>query len=509
MLSRNLWKRVGIGVALLLVVCLAIMVVRTLNATSHQARFAPFANNEWQQNFTQAYRSEVFETRLSQAIQFPTISFRPEDKVERPEEYANSINAFRGWQLYLETEYSEVFTKLSLEKINEHSLILHWPGARNDRRPILLIAHQDVVPAPTKTTPWKEDPFGGKIDEEFIWGRGTLDDKASIIAILNTVEWLLASGFTPDRDIYFAFGHDEEIGGENGAAAMAKYFADKELEFAFVLDEGGVLYPGSGFGIDQDIALIGIAEKGFANLSVSVDSPGGHSSMPPKQTAIGELSAAIDEFDCHGFPASVSGVFEQMLDTLAPEMNFAYRLLMRNRWITSSLLKRVFAAKNSTNAFLRTSHAFTIIHGGTAANVLPNSVEATLNLRLLPGDTYESARDYVEAKISNPKVKVAVKGKAVNPSLVSDPKTNEFSYVASVARTSFSKAVVTPYLVIGGTDARHYQSVSQNLYRFLPIYLDPDLLATMHGVDEKISRRGFRGMHEFYLNLFTQLSKLD
>lgn len=508
--QSSLLRILGRVLAMLLVLSAALVVLRTIYAPSLQSRYLPFSEANLLKHFRSNFDRSLAEKRLSRAIQFPTISIRTDQAWELQ---SRSSQAFADFHKFLQSAYPAVFAKLEWQVVPPYSLLLRWVGNSPTKKPILLLAHQDVVPAPTSETPWQEEPFSGKITETDIWGRGALDDKSTILALLNTIEWLIAQNFRPERDVYFAFGYDEEIGGNDGARKIAGLLGERKISFAFILDEGGVLYPGKKFGIEKNIALIGIAEKGFTDISLTVSDPGGHSSMPPKRTAIGKMAQAIVALDDRGFPAKIGGAFDAMLTSLAPEMNFLFRMAVRNRWLMEPLLEFFFAQSPNTNAFLRTSHSANIIEGGDASNALPNSVHATINLRLIPGDSISEARDYIESVIrgsgiSDVSVSLKNSSAAAAATNLSSHENNYFRYLGSVVRSTFANSVVTPYLVLGGTDARHYGALSENIYRFLPTYVSPDLLQTMHGVNERIPRTSFLQMHEFYLQLFSNLNSL-
>ena len=307
--------------------------------------------------------------RLAQAIRFQTTSLEDRAKI--------SYEQFSNLRDHLQNSYPAVHSNLQREVIGHHSLLYIWRGSDRGLKPFLLMGHLDVVPADPKG--WTHPPFSGAIADGYVWGRGTLDDKENVMAILEAVEWLLARNITPGRDIYFAFGHDEEIGGVDGAARIAKALQARNVPLDFVLDEGLVILKDSLPDIRSPIATIAIAEKGYVTLQLTLAGEGGHSSLPPKHTAVGEMSRAIQELEDHPFDANLNPTTRAMLAYLGPEMPYTRRILLANLWLFGPLVKTLLLRIPETAAMLRTTTAATVIHGGIKENVLPSSVTALVN----------------------------------------------------------------------------------------------------------------------------------
>jgi len=293
---------------------------------------------------------------LSKAIQFRTISYPDTSKIDGSE--------FLALHDYFEKTFPTLHSTLIKKVIGKYSLLYKWKGRNTDLKPILLMAHFDVVPAESNAeNPWKHPPFAGNIADGYIWGRGTLDDKSSVLGILEAVETLVAEGFQPERTIYLAFGHDEEVGGFNGAAKIAKHFHSSGIEFEYVLDEGGLIIDGMLPGVSAPTALIGIAEKGYLSIVLTAESQGGHSSAPPKHTAVGVLSTAIHKLEKSPLPGEIKGATKIMFEYLGPEMSFFPKMLFANLWLSGGLLKSQLSKSSFTNAMLRTSTAATMFEG--------------------------------------------------------------------------------------------------------------------------------------------------
>jgi carboxypeptidase PM20D1 len=431
---------------------------------------------------------------LSQALRFETISH------ENPED--NDAAAFSLLHAYLQAAYPEVHSQLSLEVVAGSSLLFEWQGTEPDLAPIVLMAHQDVVPIePGTEGEWSYRPFGGEIADGFLWGRGAMDDKGSLIAILEAVETLLARGFHPKRTIYLAFGHDEEVGGEVGAAAIAKLLRERGVEPLLVLDEGGAIADGFLPGLDRPIATVGTAEKGSASVEIAVKVEGGHSSVPPRQTAIGILSRAVVRLEENPLPGGIQGPFRDMLLAVGREMPFSRRLVLANLWLFGPLVERRLSRVPAADSMMRTSTAVTIIDGGIKANVLPSKATAVVNFRIAPGDTVESVLDHVRRVVEDPRVTVVEAREAREPSPVSPTDSEGYRLVERTIRQIFPEAVIAPYLLPGGTDSRHFASLTPNVYRFGAIRVDASDLRRAHGTDERISVDVLSRMVSFYMQL--------
>ena len=365
------------------------------------------------------------------------------------------------------------------------------------------MAHIDVVPAEPETEgDWTCPPFEGRIAEGYIWGRGALDYKEAVLGILEAVETLLGEGFRPRRTVYLAFGHDEEVGGQGGAAQIADLLHSRGVELEFVLDEGLAITEGIAPNVAKPVALVGIAEKGCVSVELTVESEGGHSATPPEHTAIGLLSTAIHKLERRQLPARMEAPARQLFTHLAPEMSFAMRMVFANLWLLGGLVKRQLAAAPATNALIRTTTAATIIEAGVKENVLPVKARAVVNFRMLPGDSMASVLEHVRQTVDDPRVTVKLLGdRKSEPSFVSNTDSPSFKALVRTIRQVFPEVVVTPGLVLGATDSRHYARVSDNIYRFIPIWVRPGDLDRVHGTDERISIKDYEQVVRFYIQL--------
>lgn len=470
--------------ALALVIIVVVVAYRTI-------RFVPTETAVEKQPVTVEEPSAAIE-RLATAIRIPTISWSAEAPTE--------VEAFNALNRHFETSFPRLYSKLEVSKVLEHGRLFKWQGSDASLQPLLLLAHTDVVPV-ANLPAWSVEPFSGEIKEGYLYGRGTIDDKSSALAILEAVERLVIEGFIPQRTIYISLGHDEEIGGL-AAQAAAKQFVDMGIRFAAVIDEGGLVVGNAMPGVEPPLAMVGIAEKGYLTLKLTSKGEGGHSSMPPKTSAVGTLATALSKVESNPFPAKLDSPTSHIFDTLGPHFPLLERTLFANTWLTEPLLIGALEDQKATNALIRTTTAVTVFHGGTKDNVLPPSATAMVNFRILPGETRETVTERVRQLVDNPEISIQASQFGNNPSSISDPASAAFEWMAlNVEKSLAGNVLVSPNLVSGATDARHFDHLSDNVYRFLPFRVDKKDLSRFHGVDERISVASYLEGIGFYYNL--------
>jgi carboxypeptidase PM20D1 len=437
-----------------------------------------------------AHDTDAAAERLAQAIRFATVS--PEDGGERDREAFLELGAF------LEQVFPLTHRALEREVIGDLSLLYTWRGADPTLKPILLSAHLDVVPVPAESEPhWSHPPFDGRIADGFIWGRGALDDKSAVLGILEAVERLLADGFRPGRTIHLAFGHDEERGGDEGAAIIARLLRARGVRLQYVLDEGLVIGNGLVPGVPRPTAMIGVAEKGRVVLELLARGPRGHASMPPSRSAIGALARAVERLESNPMPASLRSPMRELFQCLAPEMEMLRRIAFSNLDVFGSFVTRELGRSARTNATIRTTMALTITSAGTKANVLPGEARAVVDARILPGDTVADVVAHVRLVLDDPAIEIRVSD-AHEPSPVAPIEGPGFRTLAGALREVFPEALVVPGLLVAGTDSKHYVPLSEAVYRFRPFPMAPDDLARFHGVDERIGVEDYARFITFY-----------
>ncbi|MFC5410458.1 M20 family peptidase [Larkinella bovis] len=433
--------------------------------------------------------------RLVKALQLRTVSFS---------NYAlTDTTQFEQFLSLLQQSFPRIHRQLKRETFNRYGLLYEWEGSNPALKPVLLMGHYDVVPVIQGTQKlWKRPPFAGLVEGGFLYGRGTLDDKSSVLAQLEAVEWLLKTGFQPQRTILLAYGQDEEVTGFRGAQTIAAELERRKMSLEYVLDEGGILKTDGIPGLSKPVALIGIGEKGYASIELTAVSKGGHSSMPPRQTAIGLVAEAVSKLEKKPFPARLDAGLDQMFTYIGPEMPLGQRILFANRWLFAPLITRIMAQSNSGNAALRTTTAPTIFQAGVKDNVLPIDATATINFRILPGETVETVVERIKEIIDDERIQIKVLQKFVSqPSPVSDPKALGFERIHQTIKGVFPGTIVTPYLTLGGTDARFYARVCPQIFRFSPTPMTDEDTQRVHGTNERISLTDYQNMIRFYATL--------
>ncbi len=459
--------------ALILVALAAVVAVRTARYRLEPVRVVPVEP-------IPVNATEVAD-RLARAIQFPTISH------EDPS--ATEWEIFDDFGGFLAETYPELHRALDLERVGRAGLLYSWQGRERALAPLVLMAHFDVVPVqPGTEVGWTHPPFAGVVADGFVWGRGTLDDKGSLIALCEAVEGLVRAGWTPRRTLLLAFGHDEEVGGGDGAARVARLLAGRELAPEFVVDEGGgIAMPGVVAGVDRQVALIGIAEKGYLTLELTVAGGGGHSSQPPPQTSVGILAAAVAALERHQMPLALRGAAREMMLAVGPVQPLLMRAALANLWLTEPFFVRGIAGSPQINALLRTTTAATMFEGSPKENVLAGRARAVVNFRLLPGDTVQEVVEHARRAIDDERVTVEpLGGFASEPSPVADTSSWGFRELRRTVLEIFPDALPAPNLVVGGTDSRYFGELTRNVYRFAPFPVSVDDFTRFHGTDERV-----------------------
>ncbi len=438
--------------------------------------------------------------RIVKAISIRTVSFENEEDFD-------SIQ-FELFNDFLEEQYPLLHQSSEHKIFNNYSHLYHIKGRKPDSSPIVLMGHLDVVPIASPAL-WTVHPFAEGIQRDSIFGRGCIDDKGALISILEAVEYLLKDGFTHDRDIYLAFGHDEEVSGKRGAAEISAYLKDSNIKPHFVLDEGGAITQGLVPGVDQNTALIGIAEKGYASFELVTQMAGGHSSQPSKETSIDVLARAVSQLKQNPFPRKITPVLSSFMDQVGPHLDLKGRMAFANTWLFESMILDEYEKTNQGNANIRTTTSPTIFEAGIKDNVIPTESRAVVNFRILPGETIETVRERIVTTINDDRVQIRLSGEGFDPSPVSPIDHESYQMITKSIHEIFSNTITCSNLVIGATDARYYAKVSPNVYRFTPFKLTPKNINCFHGVDERISVAEFENAIRFYVQLIRNASIIE
>jgi carboxypeptidase PM20D1 len=403
---------------------------------------------------------------------------------------------FVAFRQFLEGSYPLIHRQLKRQVFNEFSYLYEWKGKDSSLAPWVLMAHQDVVPVEGAAEKnWTVPSFGGVIKNDTIWGRGAVDDKSSLISIMEAVEKLLQQGFVPARTIYIAFGHDEEVAGRRGARAISTWMREQKIRPALVLDEGGQIDTEHFKEIDRPVAIIATGEKGYTNIDLSVEIPGGHSSMPSRETAIDVLNKAIAAVREKQMPGTITPVVEEMIRRTNAPGSFLKRMVTQNLWLTSPLVKMQMEKSKETNALIHTTLVPTIVQAGIKDNVIPTIAKATFNSRILQGQTSDDVLAFVKKAVNDDRVIIKKQTTSLfEPSPVTPFTDPTFISIEKILKKSDPNLVVTPFLWLGATDSRYFRDFSEAVLLFSAV----QNIKGFHGIDERIGIKDLDRMIWFY-----------
>ncbi|MBU1144398.1 MAG: M20/M25/M40 family metallo-hydrolase [Firmicutes bacterium] len=422
---------------------------------------------------------------LQKLIQIKTISNREN----------TNLNSFEDLQKVITHLFPLIHLNLEQTKFDDGSFIYKWIGTTHNY-PILLMAHQDVVPVDELN--WKHTPFSGVIEHDTIIGRGTIDTKSTLYAIFQAVEELLSENFVPSVDIYLASSSNEEVSG-NGAKITVDWLANQNIILSLVLDEGGVIVENAFPSMKKEMALVGVLEKGYVNLLFKAKSNGGHSSIPSRHSPIARLSEFVMHIE-RKFPLKTKMINEVkiMFEIASSSMSFWYRFIFGNMWLFKGFLTKILPSFSPYGrAFLSTTIAFTMSKGSDQENVIPSEAYLLANLRTHPIQGIQDsvavltkiAKKYdIECEIMN--------GREASP--ITDINSAGYIYLTKQIQTSFPDVLISPYIVLGGTDARHYRSISDSILRFSPLRVSQAELQSIHGNDERLKLSSLAQAVKFY-----------
>jgi carboxypeptidase PM20D1 len=464
------WKVVRICVILILII-FSILLIKT-------AQFHSKQNKSVQSSPPPKVKTSSLE-HFQNVIRFKTISYTDTSKFDSAQ--------FLGLHRYLENAYPQVHQNMQREVINKYTLMYRWKGRSDTSRPVIFLAHLDIVPVePGALSLWEVEPFSGILKDGFVWGRGSFDNKVNLVSLMETAEKLLQEGFQPARDIYFIFGHDEEVNSPNGGGEAARILAKRNIRAHLVLDEGGIVTKEKVPGVQFQVALLGTVEKGYLSASLQVRKEGGHSSMPEKETAIDILARALVKLRDNPFEGKVTLAQENFIDYLGPELPFFKKLIFANAWLFKSLIIKQYEKTPVGNAVMHTTYAPTMLNAGIKDNIIPASASAVVNLRLLPGDSAHIVIERLRQIVNDERVTISAIA-SNEASSVTPVESVGYKKVETAVLKTFPNTVVTPFLLIGGTDSKKFQSISDHIIRFTPL-IDP---TGNHGINERVSVESF------------------
>lgn len=438
-----------------------------------------------------AFDVQAAARNLGAAIRFQTVSHQdPADN--KPEEWTKL-------QAWMQQTYPRAHAAMSRELVGQ-SMIFRWQGSDPAAQPIIVMAHQDVVPiTPGTEKDWKRAPFAGEIADGAVWGRGSIDDKGALIALFEALEALATQGFKPKRTIILVSGHDEEVGG-SGAREVASRLAADKVRALFTIDEGSAIIADTPV-INAPAIMIGVAEKGYATIEIKAPAPGGHSSMPPKEIGTVNVAKAMLAIHARQFPLRIDGPAASMIEVLAEKKGGATKAVVANRWLTGGLLKAQMGSSPSAAAGLHTTIAPTMLQGSPKENVLPQTATALINYRIAPWDTSKDVMDRAKAAVRGLPVELSFNRPPREPSPVSSSTSQGWKLIRKAAEAEAPGAVVSPYLVVAGTDSRSMSPVSDDVYRFAPMILKTTETQMIHGTNEHMTLANLERMVRFYARL--------
>lgn len=472
-----------IALVVLFLLFLSVILIRTLRFTPKATKTAEYEPI--------SFDREKAVAGLQALVRCKTVSYYSREQ-EDEAEFAKLLDL-------LPILYPNVFATCEVRHLPDRALLLKWEGKAHDA-PSVMMSHYDVVPV--VESDWSHPPFDGIIEDGVLWGRGTLDTKVTLNAALSAADHLMADGYQPAEDVYFAFSGGEEVNGP-GAVHIVDYFAEQGITPALVIDEGGAVVEDVFPGVHQPAAMIGIAEKGMIDVKYTNRSHGGHASAPKPHTPVGRLAKACCRIEEHPFRFHITEPVAAMFDTLGRHSSFLYRMIFANLWCFSWVLDLLGKMSGGEiNALLRTTVAFTRMEGSTTNNVIPTEASMVSNIRLNPSDTVESGLAYLTKTVKDPSISIT-KLQGVDPSRISKIDAAYDKVAAAVAGT-WQGVIVTPYLMVQCSDSRHYGRISDHVYRFSAMDLTREERASIHGSDEGIRLETIHKSVEFYLRLLKQ-----
>lgn len=429
--------------------------------------------------------------RFQAILRVPTIS-RKDDSTDWA--------AFDSFLPTLKAEFPRIFERCQLTLINKYGVVLKWQGRDSSLQPVILMAHYDVVPVEGQD--WTYPPFAAEIHDGNIYARGTVDTKCIITAVLEAMDALLIEGFAPERDIYFCTSNCEETSGDT-TPKMVQWFAEQNIKPWFVLDEGGAILEKMPMGITNPFAMIGVSEKGLADIRLTATAKAGHASLPSKHDASVKLVEALHKIAKNPFPATLTPALQEMLRCFSDYVSAGMKLVFNNLWLFGPVVKKVMEGTPDTSAMIRTTAALTQLEGSSAINVLPEKATAGFSVRIAPQDSVASVLEHFRSVVGD-LAEVSCEG-AQEPSPISDHRTKSYDYIKHTVAQVFPGVSAAPYIMNAATDSRHFAAICKEVYRFAGFVFTEEQRASIHSADEFMPVDAYLQGIEFYKALIRNL----
>ena len=444
---------------------------------------------------------DAFQKEVDTQKAIRDFSLMLQKKTVWPRNETPDYSEFDSFLPLLKELYPRCFAAFETNIVNDYGILFRWKGKDETKAPVVLMAHYDVVAA--DESKWTLPPFCGEEHAGYIWGRGAVDTKCIIAALMEASETLLAEGFAPERDLYFSFTNNEETGGDT-TPAVVEWFRARSIQPWFVLDEGGAIVHAPAFGVKKDFAMVGVSEKGVIDAIVNVRGVPGHSATPKDTDATTRLIKVCNEIEHHPFEAHLSSATKEMLRAIAGYASFGMRLVFANLWLFSPLVKLIMSQNAETNAMLRTTVALTKLKGSDVINVIPTTAQAGFSVRLAPWDNSEKVIKRLRT-VAGEHTEISSEY-TVEPSPVSPTDSDAFRLLAKTVDDVYPAVDAVPYVMNGGTDSKHFTAICDNVYRFGGFRFSNEERAAMHGNDEKLKTESFLDGIQFYLKLLMNLN---
>ncbi len=429
---------------------------------------------------------------LNTFLKYPTISYLNNESTD--------FTIFQAYIDKVKEMFPLVFSKCEFTQTKEYAIKLKLKGKNSDK-PTVLMSHYDVVPV---TEGWKHDPFLGEVVDGYVYGRGAIDTKCTMACALRALEKALANNYIPENDLYLCFGSNEEVYGDS-QVKIVEEMKKEGIKPALVFDEGGGITSNAFPGVKEDTAFLGVVEKGMANVKLSIEGNGGHSSTPRRNGPTIQLAKALLELEKHPMKPQYTKTTKELVNIMGRNSSFVLKLVFANMWLFKGLVKKLFVKMSAdTRALVSSTFAFTLINGGTATNIIPNYVEANINVRIAPFDTVDDVVKHIKKVIKNDNIKIEVSD--VNKMYQEcDFNSEGYNKIKNVVYQTFDNVIAAPFIMLGGTDARHYNEISDCVIRFSPLYLTNEDRKGVHGLDEKVKVETLQQCLQFYENLLKVL----